>query len=696
MPTPGDAAALAEGRSRRLRLPASSGLIEAVNPSAVQIAIDVGTTARQTFDAWGWGAGGPPDIAAITPLAQAHVTQLFTELGTKAMRLIDPIDSTFESKHGAIIDLAVTNGVDRFTLLGFYKSNVYTPTVFANAVDRVLDNLPALSTAGVVIYCSLQNEPDGSGAVSDMTAFLAGVVADAQECRARLNALGRNNVKLLGMEWAKFSQNNLTEYDNYRNASPANLFPSTVAMPAGHCYKGCPTDQDYDQRALLLKGDGVPGLWSGETGNNFMPGSAGKIICGLNHGVVIEMCHGGQNPYGPSSGNYANASIQCLVDPDGTRLPWHGHRRIFSEVLTRGTIMRLCTSSDRPPEFIMSNGTTSSLSVNAANRMLRTFGNANPRINVCCGKRSDGKWIILAANTTDAAATTANPIYDNICYPPATLQPKVTIPELSGFNSVWTARRCSVAGEVTTAANVNMVSGVIRFTLVAGESIALISSLAGGASSLVARWQFNEATGATTVADSAAGLYPGTVAGSPTFVAGHAGNAINLTPTAAPSSQYVDMANPSPPGLVADGYSFSFWIWFDSVAAERALISKINNSSGAGILFEQNGSAFRVFVGQTTPNINVTAGPPVVINTWTHWAVTLDAGTVRLYKNGTALATGSYTASNVSNTATNFTVGRQGGVAARDFDGRIDDVLIYNRVLSAAEITSIFNDTIPS
>ncbi len=80
---------------------------------------------------------------------------------------------------------------------------------------------------------------------------------------------------------------------------------------------------------------------------------------------------------------------------------------------------------------------------------------------------------------------------------------------------------------------------------------------------------------------------------------------------------------------------------------------------------------------------------PVTWNVWTHACATRDATGVSsfIYKNG-AVATTSSSGTPVSGGASTYIGNRNG--ADRAFDGRIDDVRIYNRQLSAKEVQSLY------
>jgi hypothetical protein len=85
----------------------------------------------------------------------------------------------------------------------------------------------------------------------------------------------------------------------------------------------------------------------------------------------------------------------------------------------------------------------------------------------------------------------------------------------------------------------------------------------------------------------------------------------------------------------------------------------------------------------------VTAGGTLALNQWIHLAATYDGSWQRLYING--IEVGSRAQTGV--VATNTTPFRIGGnsLFGEYFAGRIDDVRLYNRVLSMTEIQGIMN-----
>ena len=102
--------------------------------------------------------------------------------------------------------------------------------------------------------------------------------------------------------------------------------------------------------------------------------------------------------------------------------------------------------------------------------------------------------------------------------------------------------------------------------------------------------------------------------------------------------------------------------------------------------------------GQAHCNINSSraveqlVGGTVPLNKWTHLACTYDRVTIRTYVNGKEVATGSLSESIISSSLPLSIGGKEyGSTVRRYFDGLIDEVELFNRALSAAEIKAIYD-----
>ncbi len=94
------------------------------------------------------------------------------------------------------------------------------------------------------------------------------------------------------------------------------------------------------------------------------------------------------------------------------------------------------------------------------------------------------------------------------------------------------------------------------------------------------------------------------------------------------------------------------------------------------------------FVAGSAVTPSVTLNQSVSVNNWSHIVATYDGTTLSLYRNGSLVGTPATSTGNITNTSKTLTIGVRGG---QYFGGRISSAKIYNRALTASEITQNFN-----
>lgn len=160
-------------------------------------------------------------------------------------------------------------------------------------------------------------------------------------------------------------------------------------------------------------------------------------------------------------------------------------------------------------------------------------------------------------------------------------------------------------------------------------------------------------------------------------------------------------------GSVREG-SFAFWFKPESVPGAGVynhIISKWDNPGGA-ISFNAvlTGSTFNIqqaYGTSGTTNETFNTGKTIVAGTWYHVGFTLSQTskicTVRLWDSSIAAATTySTTFSNsIRTVSAQFIIGAAYN-SANYYDGIIDEVVVFNRIISEAEIDSIRTGTCPS
>lgn len=139
---------------------------------------------------------------------------------------------------------------------------------------------------------------------------------------------------------------------------------------------------------------------------------------------------------------------------------------------------------------------------------------------------------------------------------------------------------------------------------------------------------------------------------------------------------------------VADAVSLRFTTGITMEARVRSatfggrIVDKITAGTADGYLLDTYQSKLRIIIGGTS----VSSPATLPANAWTHVAGTWDGTTARVYVNGVQAA--SVAAASLPSNTLALRIGADNTGASR-FAGAIDEVAVYGRALSAAEITAL-------
>ncbi len=154
-------------------------------------------------------------------------------------------------------------------------------------------------------------------------------------------------------------------------------------------------------------------------------------------------------------------------------------------------------------------------------------------------------------------------------------------------------------------------------------------------------------------------------------------------------------------------YSLSFWVNMDDHLGVQAPLVSANSSgsdaSAWGVKFRNVGNNIEVFVSNNTNgngqvgivadnngerSWNATNYP---VGTWVHFVTVVNTTNITYYHNGTLINAIPRTILENTGEAFNMSFGQAGEIAANRFDGQIDEAGIWNRSLTAAEVTQLYN-----
>lgn len=206
----------------------------------------------------------------------------------------------------------------------------------------------------------------------------------------------------------------------------------------------------------------------------------------------------------------------------------------------------------------------------------------------------------------------------------------------------------------------------------------------------LAHWNFDEGVG-TTATDVGGGL-TATLEGGATWAAGRSGYAVKLNG----STAYVGV-----PGLdvASAGLTLAAWVNPFSAGEYQRIISKATDAADHAhywMLSEtpvegRRRLRFRLKTGSTTTTL-IAASGDLPVGTWYHAAATYDGATMRVYLNGVEVGRTSKSGTIATDAIVPVNIGRNPD-GSYPLNGLVDDVRIYDRALSAAEITAVMEPT---
>ena len=215
-----------------------------------------------------------------------------------------------------------------------------------------------------------------------------------------------------------------------------------------------------------------------------------------------------------------------------------------------------------------------------------------------------------------------------------------------------------------------------------------VSNASPPTAGLVAAYGFEEASGPASPTPRARTTPARSSAAAARTAAGKIGRAIDFDGV----NDHISVADANSLDLTT-GMTLEAWVQLDNVTSWRTTILKEKPGNHVYALYSSNnqrqrqgGSPQGEVITASGTVVKTGAPPALSVGTWTHLAVTYDGATLRVYRNGAQSASKAGTGSIQTSTGAL----RIGGnlVWGEYTDGRIDEVRVYNRVLSAAEITS--------
>ena len=220
-------------------------------------------------------------------------------------------------------------------------------------------------------------------------------------------------------------------------------------------------------------------------------------------------------------------------------------------------------------------------------------------------------------------------------------------------------------------------------------------------SGLAGYWKLDDGSG-TSAVDSSTNGNTGTLTGGPTWTTGQVGSAVDFDGT----DDYVTAADADTLDI-ADSVNFTFSGWFnrDIFTTDDTILAKSNGQTAAD-------TGYNVYIDDTTDKLTFVANDGTdqyklesvstfTATGWHHYSVVWDesgATQTKLYINGVseaATATGTFANVNTLVNAVAFRLGAESD-AGNPFDGKLDEIRLYNRALSVDEVAQLYHLSMPT
>ena len=193
---------------------------------------------------------------------------------------------------------------------------------------------------------------------------------------------------------------------------------------------------------------------------------------------------------------------------------------------------------------------------------------------------------------------------------------------------------------------------------------------------LVGYWKMDESSGNLT--DSSGNSNTGTVSGT-SVVGGVFGNGRSFT-----GSSYADITM----NQTFQQTTICTWLKTSTTTGYIYTQNNVGNTANLGFLVTAAGKlSLGIWNGTTIPE--ATSTTTITNGTWIHGCAVRDGGKFKIYINGSLES--SITNGNTNDIGTLASIGRNRVTNDTYYNGQLDDMRIYNRALSPAEVSTLYN-----
>ena len=452
------------------------------------------------------------------------------------------------------------------------------------------------------------------------------------------------------------------------------LLPDATVLLAG----GNPTRGSYEQHleiyspAYLFKSDGTPAT---------RPTITDPVPASVGYGATFDV----QTP------DAANITSVVFVRPGAATHAFDMEQRLVGLSYTTGsgvlTVTAPPNSNIAPPGYYML------FILNSAGvPSVASFVQLSPSPDFSISASPPSQTVLPGGSASyTVTATPTNGFSGTINFAVTGLPAGAT----ASFNPASVVSSGPSTLTITTSASTPTGSYPLTITGTSGTltrtsqvTLSVSSSVSSG---LVLALSFDEGSG-TVAADSSGNANHGTISGATWTVGGKYGNALVFNGTNARV-----IINDSQLLHLTTEMTLEAWVNPSTVTSTwRDVVYKGNDNYFLEAMSPNASPAAGGIFGSTPRETYGTAA--LTANTWAHQAATYDGATLRVYVNGVAVASVAQTG-NIATSTNPLEIGGD-SIYGQFFNGTIDEVRVYSRALTAAEIQTdmtirIGGDTAP-
>lgn len=214
------------------------------------------------------------------------------------------------------------------------------------------------------------------------------------------------------------------------------------------------------------------------------------------------------------------------------------------------------------------------------------------------------------------------------------------------------------------------------------EAVAVTAASDGLLAGLEGHWRFDEGSG-TVAADTSGQGFNGTLSGGPTWSTGILGAALSYDGVNdVVTTTYVrNLAR----------WSVSAWVRSPLAPGSAAGSGPVHREANFQINWNHPDAPFRGAAAlRVSGQWHAASFGPLSPNTWYHLVATYDGETLRAYKNGVLVSSNTRPSGAPDSESRPLVFGRHTRPQGAYFSGSVDDIRLWNRVLTATEVETLF------